>query len=65
VEDLLFKMVQDSQLDDFNPYLCFYLFKNYTYNIDDKTKQAACETKLETARLSLPAYIAEKIQFKD
>lgn len=64
VEDLLFKMVQDNQLDDFNRYLCFYLFKNYTYNIDDKTKQAACETKLETARLSLPAYIAEKIQLK-
>jgi hypothetical protein len=29
VEDLLFKMVQYPQLDDFNRYLCFYLFSNY------------------------------------
>ncbi len=65
VEDLLFKMVQDSQLDDFNRYLCFYLFKNYMDNIDDKTKQVVCKAKLETARLSLPHYIAEKIKAND
>jgi hypothetical protein len=65
VEDLLFKMVQDSQLDDCNRYICFYLFKNYVYNIDDKAKQIICNAKLETARLSLPAYIAEKVNEKD
>jgi hypothetical protein len=65
VESLLLKMIQDANLDDFNRYICYYIYKNYTFNIQDKDKQKLCSTKLEKATITMPDYIKDALKNND
>ncbi len=62
VQTQLLEMIKDPKLDDFNRYICFYVFKNYIYHLEDKEKQRIQSEKLEIARQSLPEYIADALK---
>jgi len=61
MEIKMFEMIADTQLDDYNRILMYYLFLNYNHNIEDKEKQAENNQKLLVAVKALPTYLATKM----
>jgi hypothetical protein len=65
VEIILLKMIQDSNLDDFNRLICYYIFKNYIVHLEDKERQSINIEKLQVAERTLPAYLLSAIKNDD
>lgn len=62
VEETILSMIKDSDLDDYNRVICFYLLQNYIhYHEDDNLKKVKSEM-LNEAVSFLPGYIKEKIK---
>lgn len=60
-ETRMLDMIADTQLDDFNRILMYFLFRNYNSNIKDEQLQVANADKLKLAVAQMPDYIASKI----
>lgn len=63
VETSLLEMIADSDLDDFNRVLMYYLFDNYTYNLKDEIRKKENIERLKQAVAKMPDYIESKIDF--
>ena len=64
-ETRILQMIEDPGLDNFNRALAFFLFRNYIYNLQDKSEQ---EVALQTLKLSvakMPDYMRNKISFEE
>lgn len=64
IEAKMLQMISDSQLDEYNRIIMFYLFMSYNNNLDSTEKQAENKVKLTTAISTLPQYLATKIDLK-
>ncbi|WP_353778328.1 hypothetical protein [Winogradskyella sp. 3972H.M.0a.05] len=51
-------MIMDSELDDLNRIMIFYLIHNYMYYLTDEDHKQALKNKLETTEKSLPKYFS-------
>ncbi|WP_175635736.1 hypothetical protein [Pedobacter ghigonis] len=61
IEDKMLSTIADSNLDDYNRMLIYYLYLNYNGNLSDKTLQKANSKKLDLAVKTLPNYLASKL----
>lgn len=64
-ETAILSMISDSDLDDYNRILLYYLFDNYNYNLADENAKKANQSKLKNAIASMPDYISSKIIFEN
>lgn len=64
-ETAILSMISDSDLDDYNRILMYYLFDNYNYNLADENAKKANQSKLKNAIASMPDYISSKIIFEN
>lgn len=62
VESILLGMIQDSRLDDFNRYICYFIFNNYISYLRDAEKKKLTKQMLERASKTLPSYIQEGLK---
>ena len=62
IETKMLEMIQDSQLDDHNRLLIYYLFQNYNYYIKDEAQKAQNTNKLKTAVQTLPDYLSTRLE---
>lgn len=58
------KMIADPALDDYNRVLIYYLYLNFNHYIENESEKKANETQLESALVSLPDYLYEKLEPK-
>ncbi|MFH7012578.1 hypothetical protein ACHRV5_11950 [Flavobacterium sp. FlaQc-52] len=65
VEMNLLNMIVDTDLDDYNRVLMYYLFDNYNYNLKDENAKKLNQSKLQVAVSKLPDYISSRIIFKN
>ncbi|MBL0736934.1 hypothetical protein JI750_08580 [Flavobacterium sp. GN10] len=65
IETSLLNMIKDSDLDDYNRVLMYYLFDNYNYNLKDDNLKKKNESKLQVAVASMPDYISSRIILKN
>lgn len=65
VETSLLNMIKDSDLDDYNRVLMYYLFDNYNYNLKDENVKKRNESKLQVAIMSMPDYISSRITLRN
>ncbi len=65
IEKALLDMITDSELDDYNRVLMYYLFDNYNYNLKDKNAIKLNLSKLKTAVAQLPDNISSIIEIKN
>lgn len=61
VEEALLGAICDSELDNYNRLLFYFLFKNYNYFIDDEPTQTMNNQKLATAASTLPEYFGKRL----
>ena len=61
IETKIVQIISDSQLDDYNRILFYYLFLDYIDNLDSKKERAKNKARLASAVKTLPAYLAKKI----
>lgn len=61
IENKMLTMIEDDRLDDYNRVLIFYLFLNYSHNIENEEKKADKLHKLKIATRKLPEYLASKV----
>jgi hypothetical protein len=64
VETTILNMIADSELDDYNRMIMYYLFDNYNYNLTDENTKKLNQSKLQVAVSSMPNYISSKIILK-
>lgn len=65
IEQNMLAMIEDSELDDYNRILAYFLFLNYNYYIEDETVKAENVEKLKKSVNLMPNYIKEKIVFDE
>ncbi len=65
IENTLLEMIADSELDDYNRILMYYLFDNYNYNLKDDNLIKVNLSKLKTTIDKLPIYLSSRIEIKD
>lgn len=65
VEKSILDMIADSNLDDFNRVMMYYLFDNYTYSLKDENAKKINQSKLKVAVSKMPEYISSKIVFEN
>lgn len=65
LERRLLNAISDSELDDFNRLIFYYLFKNYNYNLADQNKQLINNQKLQLAVKTLPDYLVKKADLQN
>jgi hypothetical protein len=63
VEQQLFSILTDTELDIYNRVLGFYIINNYYHNLEDKNEKLRFQTKLEEAVKSLPKELYSQIEF--
>lgn len=63
IEIGILSMIKDSNLDDYNRILSYYLFLNYNHHIDNKSIKELNKVKLKAAVNTLPEYVKSKISF--
>jgi hypothetical protein len=56
LDDKLYGIIMDKNLDVYNRLLMAYVFNNYIYNLEDKDQQKIKEVLLDNAVKSLPKY---------
>jgi hypothetical protein len=61
IEKAVLDMVADSELDDFNRVLAYWLFKNYNYNIKDNAVRGDNAERLDKAVTFLPDYLQNSL----
>jgi len=64
IEKKILEMISDSQLDDYNRVLMYYLFLNYNHYVENEDERKQNIEKLKLAVNTLPGYISQKIVFK-
>lgn len=62
IENKLLEMIEDSDLDDYNRVLTYYLFINYNNYIENETFKNENKLKLKNSISKLPDYIASQIE---
>lgn len=65
LEKAMLHMISDKQLDNYNRMMIYYLFLNYTYQLDDTNRQKENIVELNKAVKTLPAYLATKATVKE
>ncbi|MCI1186846.1 hypothetical protein MON38_05400 [Hymenobacter sp. DH14] len=65
LEQRLLGIVADPSLDTYNRVLAYYLFLNYTSNLEDKKLQQQNITRLNAAVQQLPPYLVARATVKD
>lgn len=60
-ETTILNMISDSELDDYNRILMYYLFENYNYNLVDEKVKKLNQSKLKLAVSNMPDYISSRI----
>lgn len=63
IEKTILNMIEDDNLDDYNRALMYFLFKNYSYYLADKSKEESKE-KLKSAVAKMPNYLSSRITFE-
>lgn len=64
METKMLEMIADSSLDTYNRLIIYYLFLNYTYNLENKEKRKANIEQLNATVKALPAFLADKAVVK-
>ena len=64
IEKKILEMISDSQLDDYNRVLMYYLFLNYNHYLENEDERKQNIEELKLAINTLPGYISQKIVFK-
>nr|WP_315253116.1 hypothetical protein [uncultured Flavobacterium sp.] len=64
-ETAILSMISDSDLDDYNRILMYYLFDNYNYNLADENAKKLNKSKLQLAVSNMPDYISSRIVLKN
>lgn len=64
-ETTILNMISDSELDDYNRILMYYLFENYNYNLVDEKVKKLNQSKLKLAVSNMPDYISSRIILKN
>lgn len=59
IEESILSAISDPSLDDFNRLICYYLFDNYIYYIEDEDLQKQNTLKLMEAVKNMPPYFSE------
>ena len=62
IEEIIFEMIGDNQLDDFNRVLMYFLFTHYNYYVSDKDKKNKNYDRLEHVVSEMPEYLANRIK---
>jgi len=57
IEEGILSIIKDTNLDDFNRSLFYYLFKNYNYYLEDEVLKKENNNKLTLAVNTLPEYL--------
>lgn len=65
IENAMLSMIKDTQLDDYNRVLMYFLYRNYIYYLEDDTLKKRNTEKLKAAVAMLPEYISGKITFEE
>ncbi|WP_298425062.1 hypothetical protein [uncultured Kordia sp.] len=65
IERSMLAMIKDTQLDDFNRVIIYFLYKNYIYYLEDKEIKKQNIEQLKSAVAMLPKYINTKITFEE
>lgn len=63
IEDQILEMIKDSELDDYNRVLAYFLYLNYNNYTKSEKLKLWNEEKLKRAVTYLPTYIEKKIRF--
>lgn len=63
IERSMLAMIKDSELDDFNRVLIYFLYRNYIHYLEDEEVKKQNTEKLKNAVTMLPEYINTKITF--
>jgi hypothetical protein len=64
IEERMLAMITDTTLDNYNRVLAYYLFVNYTYNLEDKNRQKENQNRLDQAAKTFPDFIANRPDVK-
>ncbi|WP_046757295.1 hypothetical protein [Kordia jejudonensis] len=65
IESAMIAMIKDTQLDDYNRVLMYFLYRNYIYYLEDEVLKKRNTEKLKDAVTALPEYISTKIIFEE
>jgi hypothetical protein len=64
IENAMLSMIKDSELDDYNRVLVYFLYLNYHHFLKDESLKTSALVKLKSAVTMLPEYLHTKITFK-
>lgn len=60
-EQQMLDIIENTQLDDYNRVLGYYLFDSYNYNLESKPEQKKNDERLKKSLQTLPVYLRNKI----
>lgn len=64
IETAMFAIISDTQMDDYNRILIYYLFNSYCNNLSDDSVRQASKQRLLGAINTLPDYLSARIDLK-
>lgn len=64
IENELLSIVKDTELDNYNRLIFYFLFKNYNYYIKDEKLKKENSEKLANAAATLPEYFSNRLKNK-
>jgi hypothetical protein len=64
VEKAIFEVIKDTNVDDYNRFLFYYLFDSYFGNSNENRDKKVSVNKLTVAFKTLPKYFQENFVYK-
>ncbi|WP_430409833.1 hypothetical protein [Kordia sp.] len=65
IEKAMSEMIKDTQLDDYNRVLIYFLYRNYIHHLEDEGLKKRNTEKLKNAVAMLPEYLNTKAIFEE